>query len=187
MHHRTVDERPCPTRGNAGEGSPHHRCRDRAGHPAGPGRADVHRDPPEPAVGRGHNVRANLPAGSTPRSSPTCSAAASWAGSYRPACAPTWPWTPCTWACGPGPATATTPPRWCITPTGVCSTWRSATPNASPRPVPSPRLGARATARRLHGQIGLVPPVELETQHHATTLPEQPAQRQFEVSIKPGT
>jgi hypothetical protein len=41
--------------------------------------------------------------------------------------------------------------------------------------------------RRLHGEIGLVPPVEHETQHRSNTLPEQPAHRQFEVSIKPGT
>jgi putative transposase len=41
--------------------------------------------------------------------------------------------------------------------------------------------------RRLHGEIGLVPPVEYETTHYSTTLPEQPAQREFEASIKPGT
>jgi len=41
--------------------------------------------------------------------------------------------------------------------------------------------------RRLHGEIGLVPPVEYETQHYGTTLPERPAQREFEASIKPGT
>jgi len=36
-------------------------------------------------------------------------------------------------------------------------------------------------------EIGLVPPVEYETQHRSTTLPEQPAQRELEASIKPGT
>jgi len=41
--------------------------------------------------------------------------------------------------------------------------------------------------RRLHSEIGLIPPVELETQHRSTTLPEHPAQRQLEASIKPGT
>ena len=41
--------------------------------------------------------------------------------------------------------------------------------------------------RRLHGEIGLVPPVEYETAHRSTTLPEQPAHRQFELSIEPGT
>lgn len=41
--------------------------------------------------------------------------------------------------------------------------------------------------RRLHGEIGLVPPVEYETQHHSTTPHEQPAQREFEASTKPGT
>jgi putative transposase len=41
--------------------------------------------------------------------------------------------------------------------------------------------------RRLHGEIGLIPPVERETQHHSTTLPEQPAHREFTASIKPGT
>jgi transposase InsO family protein len=41
--------------------------------------------------------------------------------------------------------------------------------------------------RRLHGEIGLVPPAEYETQHQSTTLPEQPAQREFHASIEPGT
>lgn len=41
--------------------------------------------------------------------------------------------------------------------------------------------------RRLHGEIGLIPPVEYETQHRSTILPEQPAHREFEPSIKPGT
>jgi len=42
--------------------------------------------------------------------------------------------------------------------------------------------------RRLHGEIGLVPPVEYETHHHrSTTLPEQPAQRELEASTKLGT
>ncbi len=41
--------------------------------------------------------------------------------------------------------------------------------------------------RRLHGEIGLVPPVEYEITHRSTTLPEQPAQREFEASTEPGT
>jgi len=41
--------------------------------------------------------------------------------------------------------------------------------------------------RRLHGEIGLVPPVEYEAQHQSATLPEQPAPREFHASIKPGT
>jgi len=41
--------------------------------------------------------------------------------------------------------------------------------------------------RRLHGEIGLVPPVEFETQHQTNTPPEQPAQRELKASIKPGT
>jgi putative transposase len=41
--------------------------------------------------------------------------------------------------------------------------------------------------RRLHGEIGLVPPVEFEIQHRSNTLPEQPAQRELEASIKPAT
>jgi putative transposase len=41
--------------------------------------------------------------------------------------------------------------------------------------------------RRLHGEIGLIPPVEHETNHYSTTLPEQPAPREFEASIKAGT
>jgi putative transposase len=40
---------------------------------------------------------------------------------------------------------------------------------------------------RLHGGIGLVPPVEYQPTYRSTTLPEQPAQRGLEVSIKPGT
>jgi len=41
--------------------------------------------------------------------------------------------------------------------------------------------------RRLHGEIGLVPPVECQTMYPSTTLPEQPAERELEASIKPGT
>ena len=41
--------------------------------------------------------------------------------------------------------------------------------------------------RRLHGEIGLIPPVEYEDLHRSTTLAEQSAQRQFSVSIEPGT
>ena len=41
--------------------------------------------------------------------------------------------------------------------------------------------------RRLHGEIGLIPPVEFEDMHRSNTLPEQPAQRQFAVSTEPGT
>jgi putative transposase len=41
--------------------------------------------------------------------------------------------------------------------------------------------------RRLHGQIGLVSPAEYETQHRSITLPEQPAQRELQASIKPRT
>ena len=41
--------------------------------------------------------------------------------------------------------------------------------------------------RRLHGEIGLIPPAEHEALHPSTTLPEQPAHRQFHASIKPGT
>ena len=45
--------------------------------------------------------------------------------------------------------------------------------------------------KRLHGEIGLVPPAEYEAAHRAThTLtspPEQPAQREIHASIKPGT
>ena len=40
--------------------------------------------------------------------------------------------------------------------------------------------------RRLHGEIGLVPPVEYEDTHRATTSTQRPAERDFEVSIKPG-
>jgi hypothetical protein len=41
--------------------------------------------------------------------------------------------------------------------------------------------------KRLHGEIGLIPPVEYETQRGSTNLPERPARREFEASIKPGT
>jgi RNA-directed DNA polymerase len=48
------------------------------------------------------------------------------------------------WVCGPGSMTVTTPPLWCITPTAVSSTSRSATPNDSQRPAQLPPLEARA-------------------------------------------
>lgn len=38
--------------------------------------------------------------------------------------------------------------------------------------------------RRLHGEIGLIPPVEYEKPHAPT---EQSAQREIHASIKPGT
>lgn len=41
--------------------------------------------------------------------------------------------------------------------------------------------------RRLHGEIGLIPPVEYEDLHRSNTLPEQKAQRQFHASIEAGT
>jgi len=41
--------------------------------------------------------------------------------------------------------------------------------------------------RRLHAEIGLIPPVELETLHHGTTLARATAQRQIPLSTKPGT
>ncbi len=45
----------------------------------------------------------------------------------------------------------------------------------------------RFNFRRLPGEIGLIPPVEWEDLHRSTTLPEQPAHRQFYASIKAGT
>ncbi len=39
--------------------------------------------------------------------------------------------------------------------------------------------------RRLHGEIGLIPPVEYEAQHRSTALPKQPAQRQSECPANP--
>ena len=41
--------------------------------------------------------------------------------------------------------------------------------------------------RRLHGEIGLVPPVEYETTHRSNTLTGATAQRELAASIKPGT
>ncbi len=41
--------------------------------------------------------------------------------------------------------------------------------------------------RRLHGEIGLIPPVEYETHQHSTTPAEQPARRENKQSIKLGT
>jgi putative transposase len=42
--------------------------------------------------------------------------------------------------------------------------------------------------RRLHGEIGLVPPVEYEALHYSVALPDQTAApREIHVSIKPGT
>ncbi len=58
---------------------------------------------------------------------------------------------------------------------------------ASPRLRQSPRnlLVNWFNFRRLHGEIGLVPPVEYETTHHSTTLPEQPAQRSSQSPSNP--
>ncbi len=41
--------------------------------------------------------------------------------------------------------------------------------------------------RRLHGEIGLIPPVEYEALHRSTAPTQRPAERQFPVSIEPGT
>jgi putative transposase len=41
--------------------------------------------------------------------------------------------------------------------------------------------------RRLHGEIGLIPPVEYETLHRRTAPAQRPAERQFPVSTEPGT
>ena len=41
--------------------------------------------------------------------------------------------------------------------------------------------------RRLHGEIGLVPPVEYETTHRSNILTGATAQRELAASIKPGT
>jgi putative transposase len=41
--------------------------------------------------------------------------------------------------------------------------------------------------RRLHGEIGLVPPAEYETRHHHRAHPEHTTQPDNQVSIKPGT
>ncbi len=41
--------------------------------------------------------------------------------------------------------------------------------------------------RRFHGEIGLIPPVEYEGQHRSTAPAQRPAERQFPVSIGPGT
>ena len=41
--------------------------------------------------------------------------------------------------------------------------------------------------RRLHGEIGLVPPVEFEAHHRVTTPAQHPAPREIHASIKPGT
>ncbi len=41
--------------------------------------------------------------------------------------------------------------------------------------------------RRLHGELAHVPPVEYESQHRNTPLPERTAPREFSPSIKPGT
>jgi len=41
--------------------------------------------------------------------------------------------------------------------------------------------------RRLHGEIGLIPPVEYEALHRRTAPAQLPAERHFPVSIEPGT
>ena len=58
-------------------------------------------------------------------------------------CAPTSPWTPSTWACGPGSGPARTSPAWSITATAESNIERFATPSGSPKPRPSRRSGAK--------------------------------------------
>ncbi len=41
--------------------------------------------------------------------------------------------------------------------------------------------------RRLHGEIGLIPPVEYEALHRSTAPAQRPVERQFTASIEPGT
>jgi transposase InsO family protein len=41
--------------------------------------------------------------------------------------------------------------------------------------------------RRLHGEIGLIPPVEYEALRRSTAPTQRSAERQFTVSIEPGT
>ena len=77
----------------------------------GPGRSRLHRAAHRTRCGSPTSpTAAPSPAGSTPRSSSTSTPAAWSAGSCRRACAPTWPWTPSRWACGPARTPAATPP-----------------------------------------------------------------------------
>ncbi len=96
-----VDESRRPAGDHPGEGTADHDPRHRTGHPPGPGRQRPSPPPRRTSCGsRTSPTAAPSPAGSTPRSSSTSSPGASSAGSSRPACAPTWPWTPSRWACG---------------------------------------------------------------------------------------
>ena len=125
-------------------------CRSRAERPGGPGRAGLHRGGAEPAVGgrphlRAHLDRVRLRRVRHRRVLPADRRlAAVQPAAHRPGAR----------RAGDGdldpPARAgrraTGRPGWCTTPTAGCSTWRSATPNASPTPARSPRSAHAATA-----------------------------------------
>ena len=104
VHRGTADARRRACEGISRDEGPHdHPDRRRRTPVRRPGAAAVRRRRTQPALGGGHHLLPHLrPGGSTPRSSSTCSPAGSWAGRSRPACAPTWPWTPSRWGCGPG-------------------------------------------------------------------------------------
>ncbi|WP_366942558.1 IS3 family transposase [uncultured Serinicoccus sp.] len=72
------------------------------------------------------------------------------------ACAPTWPWTPSRWGCGPDSTPVRTPPESSPIRTRACSTSPCGTPSGWPRPRPSPRSGLRAT--RMTARIVSAPP-----------------------------
>ena len=149
MHRRTADAQR-PGRCGARQGRAHHDpaadvATVRAG---GPGRARLHRAGTEPAVGRRHHLRGDLVRVRLRRlrHRPVLPAHRR-AGAPRPACAPTWPWTPWSMAVWQrqrrDQRRAPVDRGWSTTPTAACSTSRSATPNGSPRPARSPR-SARA-------------------------------------------
>ena len=161
-----------------------------------------------------------------------CSPGWSWAGRCRPACAPTWPWTPPTWGCGLAAEPATTSPAWSITATGaqyraIRYTERLAEAEAVAsvgskgdsydnamaealnslfkaecirNPAMRPIDGWKNVAdveiavaeyidwfnhRRLHGELGLVPPAEYETTYWAAQTDQH--YRKNPVLTKAGT
>src|SRR5665811_1384036 len=60
-------------------------------------------------------------------------------------------------------------------------------PGLRPPPLPAGTPGILwFNHRRLHGEIGLVPPVEFEAQHHHTTPAQHPAPREIHVFHQTG-
>lgn len=96
------------------------------------------------------------------------------------------------------PATPTPPrPSAPLPPVAACYAPGSAQPPAPCTCRPRTRWQRRQRCRRrpyidwfnfrrLHGEIGLIPPVEHERLHRRTTPTQRPGEREFHASVKPG-